>query len=380
MIKLPRMVATPIAAALIVLGSALQASATTAQPTVPNYSAIMAGEAYWVSLAQVPTGHGSASGAIAVSTQASDGQWLIRPYDANIGARGMLSGGSRYYPMVRAWMQWYFNHLNSPDYAGLPGTVYDYQVDVATYAETYAASVPSYDSSDSYAATFLTLAQSYAQTTHDYAFLQAHQAELNTIGNAIQATQQPNGLTWAKADYHAAYLMDNSEVQQGLRAQAWLDSYVFADLNGANAATIQARRVIQGMQSVLWLGANSMYSPALGSSGPPDAASWSQWYPASIGQAYPIQSQALARTDPRAQQLWLAFNAYWPGWTTTIGTPTGTPGMTLCYAAAVMHDKARTDACLSGAATNWTSKGRPWPWTVLESGMMALAARSGRTL
>ncbi len=347
----------------------------------PNYSGIIADEAYWISTAQIPTVQGrSSSGAIAVHKDPSNGKWLIRPYDANIAARGMLASGPHYYPMVKAWMQWYLNHLNWPDYNNLHGTVYDYNVDAATYTESLAqnpgtAISPFYDSTDSYAATFLTLAKQYSLTTGDNAFLQQYQYQLNAIGDVIQSTEDTDSLTWAKPDYHAKYLMDNTEVYQGISARAWLDQYVLNDPSGATYYTAQANQVKSAVQNFLWQTSLSMYASAKNSAGGYDTPSWSVWDPTSTAQVYPLQTGTLSYTDNRATTLWAAFNSHWPNWTTTHNNPDSRPWMTICYASAVMHDKIRADACLSNAVSNWTATNRPWPWTVLESGMMALAAQ-----
>jgi len=284
--------------------------------------------------------------------------------------------------MVKAWLQWYLNHVNWPDYNNTKATVYDYYVNSSSYAETYATdpNTPSYDSTDSYAATFLVLAQTYTQTTGDYSFLQQNQYLINAIGDAIQATKQTDGLTWAKPDYTSKYLMDNSEVYQGILARSWLDSHVFSDASGASYYANQAQDVKNGIQNSLWQSTLAMYSPAKGGSGTLDVPSWSQWYPSSIGQVYPTESTVIASSSSQSQQLWNDLNTHWPNWTTTINNPTGTPGMIVCYSAALMADKTHTDACLNGAITNWTSNGRSWPWTVFESGMTILAAQKGQTL
>src|SRR5207248_2459097 len=73
----------------------------------------------------------------------------INPYFSNLAAIG-LTKDKKYYPQVKAWMQWYINHLNYSDKWGLSCTMYDYGI--SGTAETSSTDA---DSTDSYAASFL---------------------------------------------------------------------------------------------------------------------------------------------------------------------------------------------------------------------------------
>src|SRR5438309_8811545 len=97
---------------------------------------------------------------------------------------------------------------------GLACTIYDFKVSGSTETPTNDA-----DSTDSYAATFLSLAWAYWKTgdPNARAYIQTLKYPLDCIGGVIVQTKQPNGLTWAKPDYQIQYLMDNCEVYRGLR-------------------------------------------------------------------------------------------------------------------------------------------------------------------
>src|SRR5665213_1063614 len=143
----------------------------------------------------------------------------IEPYFSNLGAIG-LTKNPAYYSQVKAWMQWYVNHLNYPDKWGLYCTVYDYNVAGTTETSTNRA-----DSTDSYAATFLSLAWAYWKTGDPDAqtYIQTLSYQLDCIGGVIVQTQQSNGLTWALPDYQIEYLMDNAEVYKGVTDLANLE-------------------------------------------------------------------------------------------------------------------------------------------------------------
>ncbi len=50
------------------------------------------------------------------------------------------------------------------------------------------------------------------------------------------------------------------------------------------------------------------------------------------------------------------------------------------YAAAQVGDKQSVDLWLMNSQINWVNPGRPYPWTVADSGFSALAAQKAATL
>ena len=149
----------------------------------------------------------------------------IIPYYGNIAALGWTKDPTRD-SAVQAWMQWYLNHLNWPDQWELYGTVYDYNVSGSTETSTGNA-----DSTDAYAATFLSLAWALYSTGDPsaQAYVKSLEYQLDIIGGVIVLTQQNDGLTWAKPNYQIKYLMDNCEAYRGLRDLALLFQYAFND-------------------------------------------------------------------------------------------------------------------------------------------------------
>jgi len=345
----------------------------------PDYSQIIASEASWITSAQIPAGHGDASGAIPISNDPSNGEWDVKPYDANIAAWGLLANGTTDAPQVKAWMQWYFNHLNWPDYNGVYATIYDYYINDTTYAVTPVPDGSSghafYDSTDSYAATFLTLCRAYAQTTGDYSFLQSNQYQINQIIGAIMATKQSDGLTWAKPDYQGKLLMDNSEVYSGLSDAAWLYQNVFTDdPSGYSYYAAEANDVKTGILTYLWdAHTPNMFSTIKGSDGSTDTVSWSNWYPDATSQLWPIKAGIVSGSE--ATSLWDTFDATWPNWVTTVNNPDGMPWGAIGYTAAFMGDKTDADSFLANADTNYMANGNPWPWSAREAGFTMQAAK-----
>ncbi len=136
----------------------------------------------------------------------------VIPYFSHFAARGLLiayrhSGDERFAQGARRWMQWYADHMN-PD-----GTVNDYQ---GIYPDL--RSTGDMDSTDSYAALYLTLLRDEARISDASDFLYSMQDSVRRAVAALELTLQDDGLTFAKPSYRMKYLMDNIEVREGYAA------------------------------------------------------------------------------------------------------------------------------------------------------------------
>lgn len=357
--------------------------ALTAPVTAPpvDRAAIVQDEAYWVSTAQL-TCAGDGTGAIAEARIRGPGPVSVHPYEANIGARALVAAGPRYGPMVQNYLRWYLGHLNHPDTSGVDGTVYDYDYDPATCAgdvqtDPLTGTAPSFDSSDAYAGTFLSLVAAYARADPGAAVFLAAPAVregLDSVAGAILATLRPSGLTAATPTYDAEYLLDNVESQQGLDAYAWLLASVFGDADGGRNRAAQAAGIRAAIETRLWRAGG--YAVAA-DDGPP---SWERWYPDSIAQLWPVWD--LLGPPARRESAWATFQAHWPDWTDStpsygVVSADHDPNAAVAYAAARVGDTAAVDAYLTASQRTWAAAGRPAPWTVDDSGFRALAAQVG---
>lgn len=147
-----------------------------------------AGDGSWIRSGQLSSG--------AIPIHPSGIERRVLPYDANIAARGMIAESTDNCAAAQAWMQWYTNHLNWPDRYGVYATTYDWTVNTATGVETTAQS---YDSADSYAATFMSLARQGATDCPAIrTWLQTNKYAVNSIGHVMTDPQvlAANGLTW----------------------------------------------------------------------------------------------------------------------------------------------------------------------------------------
>jgi hypothetical protein len=291
----------------------------------------------------------------------------IKPYFANLAAIGWLEDRTRI-PQVEAWMSWYIAHFNWPDRWGEHGTVYDYAI--SGRAET---SLGSFDSADSYAATFLSLAEAL-WTTGDpgaQSFIKDTVGEynLNVIGNVITNLQQSNGLVYAMPTKQVEYLMDNSEDYRGLMDFAQLAAQAWGDADTASWYAAHAHRIRAGIQSVLHVQNSGLYRPYAGS----DAPDLKVWYPDSVAQLYPMVQGVIAPGRPRARSVYAAFNHAWPGWTDlSFNSQDEFPWVVVSYAALLAHDKTRVDRYVDTIRNRYMIADPvfSWPWYSAEAGWL----------
>jgi hypothetical protein len=289
----------------------------------------------------------------------------ISPYFANLAAIGWLQDHSKI-PQVEAWMQWYLNHLNWPDYNGLYGTVYNY-----TYNNGIETSTNSYDSADSSAATFLTLAETLFNTGDSGAqsFIENTVGKyiLNVTGNIVTNLQQSNGLVFAKPDYKIEYLMDNSEDYRGLEDFANLATQAWNDATTASWYQAHASRIQSGIQSALYISSTNLYYSYAGSAAP----SMSTFYPDAVSQLYPAVQGVVAASSKQAKNSYAAFNNAWPGWADlSFSSQTPFPWVVVAYAAYLDGNPSSVNHYLTAIRKKYVNviSDFPWPFYCGEAG------------
>jgi hypothetical protein len=308
------------------------------------------------------------AGWIASSAQLSDGALTdssthISPYFGNRAAIGLaIAGGHN--AAVRKWMAWYVAHLNSADVWGTSGTVYDYTVSAAG-AET---STNTSDSTDSYAATFLSLALAFYRTNDASAqqYVLSLRPQLDSVANVIVNGQQPDGLTWARPDYHIKYLMDNTEVYAGLSDYATLLATGFNDQATSAAFTARAQRTASAIEAQLWSPSDNEYYNYVGEAGFKQPVDWTNYY-SSAGELFPILYGLITPASSRAQSLYSRFNSTFSTWA-QLEKPDKYPWALVSTVAALMNDATRANSYVSAVDSQYASRGYPYPWYDAEGG------------
>jgi len=285
----------------------------------------------------------------------------INPYYSNLAAIGLTHDPASY-TTVQRWMQWYIAHLNWPDKYGLYGTTYDYD-----YANGQETSRVSMDSTDSYAATFLSLAWSYYQTGDPSAqnYVKSIAYQLDSIGGVLIQTQQSDGLTWAKPDYQIKYLMDNCEAYRGLRDLA----QVFAATGDSAKATFYnaaADSMLNGLNG-MWMGNSwAVYKDALARLAAPNMGTW---YADATSQVFPVLMGVVPASDPRSVQVYNNLNTAWPGWPTmSFNAQDPFPWILVGDAAIIMGDTTRATTFMQQIETKYVNQGFPWTFYCAEAG------------
>ncbi|MBQ5841416.1 MAG: hypothetical protein IIW40_05620, partial [Clostridia bacterium] len=214
--------------------------------------------------------------------------------------------------------------------------------------EEWLTNPPTYDSTDSYAATFLMVVDKYVRQTGDTAYAVKHAPKLRRVVNALFATMD-NGLTMATPRSPVKLLMDNCEVYGGLQAAARLYRDVLIPAGAASAAEAEhleqaARDVSTHVENEMWTG--TFYRPSITQTGEPyHDFSWKDYYPCATAQTFPILYGLLDPASERAGKLYEQFcwrfdwenlnhpDSYWWG--------------SNAYTAALIGDTKRVDTYLT---------------------------------
>jgi hypothetical protein len=336
---------------LLLLSAVLTLLSPVLHAATPAYQSNINSTSQWLTTQQL------SDGAILYTSSA------INPYFSNLAAQGWTKDVSKY-SRIEAWMQWYIAHLNWPDQWGLNGTIYNYD-----FNGTVETSTGDADSTDAYAGTFLSLVWAYWNTgdANAQTYIQGIASDVNSIGQVVIATQQADGLTWAKPNYHVKYLMDNCTAYRGLQDAASLFA-VLGDSKKSNYYNQHARQILQGISS-LWLTSSGSWAVYQDSAGNELTPNFSTWYPDATSQLFPVLYGAVSSSGKRAQTVYSKFNSAWPGWPAlSFNKQDPFPWVTVAAAASQMGDNSRVNQYITTIQNQYVAAGFPWPWYCLEGG------------
>lgn len=302
----------------------------------------------------------------------------ITPYFAHFAVMALLkSPTSQNIEAVKNYIKWYLSKLNgttNPQTGKreVEGSVYDYFGDAETTKGTY-------DSVDSYAATFLDIIMAFAQiSSENVTWLAQYKAKLSLVASAMVATIDTENntmpgvfspdnndyLSIAHYNYDVKYLMDNCEVNSGLKAAKWLKEKNIID--GGDFATMLSKNTAS-MESALYTGSNYKWME-----GSTVVTNWSIFYPDATSQLYPGLFQVIEPGGDKANKMYTQFNKSYPSW------PTGViygnyPWTMIAYAAATINDSKRVNQYLT-YINSLNIKGQQMTnWYSAEAGCLVLA-------
>lgn len=276
------------------------------------YRLIYETETQWLSTLQL------SNGAIPM-TRAENGELRMSPYFADFAALAMLDKAQSYADNVKAYTDWHFDHLNTAeeDRCGIDATIYDYTItvrdgEIISEKATEIDGVKTYDSSDSYAATFLMVLEKYYAKTGDSEYILSHAKDIERIAGVMVATMN-RGLTFATADHMVKYLMDNCEVYEGFLAAAELFEKVICPADSsfegrADKYRAYAEEIRLTINTKLYNPVSKHYTPEVTIGGiHTKLFSWDTYYPCATAQLFPIICGVIEPDTQRAQTLYDKF-------------------------------------------------------------------------
>ncbi len=293
-------------------GEGYSAEATAQQ--IELFSEIYEKETAFLASTQLP------NGALPM-TYVRNGNVTMNPYFADFAALALLDNADLYAENVVKYMDWHFSHLNTAqeDFNGLDGTIYDYVITMKDgKIESEKISTPdnadSYDTTDSYAATFLTVVYKYYCKTGDSDYLVNHYQDLLRIANVMLLTEQ-NGLTYAKPNHRVKYLMDNCEVYEGAMAASKIFEAIRQETEidlvsyFAEKYDSLAFEVKENINNKLWNYIGGYYLPGITAyvKIPTKIFSWNTYYPQATSQLFPIICGVIDPSTDRAKHIYEKF-------------------------------------------------------------------------
>ena len=309
----------------------------------------------------------------AISESKSDD--TIIPYFADFACLGLTAyGRSSDQQTVLNYINWHIGHMNdaATDKFGISGTIYDYIAGVST---------GSYDSTDSYAATFLTLLYKYSET-YDPAFLKDRESLIDTLTNVMLATYIDKiGLTSATPDYDECILMDNCEVYQGfVSAFRIYEKYCG---NSAKSATMAqyAATVKKSIIRRYWSSTKGCFYADVDLNGKADSAfKLNRFYLDASSQLYPVIYGVISPKSKMAKSAYSKFKKYYlrkgvagRDWAAcSVKGSEGYPWCILLGGVIKMGDKATAARFKKNVKAKFISKGHKYPYYCGEAGQLLL--------
>jgi hypothetical protein len=230
------------------------------------------------------------------------------------------------------------------------------------------------DSTDSYAGTFLLAARDTYKATSDLTKLKGLATGIAGAVRAIEATQDVDGLTWAKPAWHVKYLMDQAEAYAGLLAAVDIAKAIGNTTLSQQAAS-DASRMKAGVDK-LWNSVVAAYDWAIHDTGARQPTNWGVIYSDALQQAWAVAFGLVDST--RAPSLVTKFNTVQPNWALPAATALFSSGQGIVgyWPAAGLAFNAVNNAVGTTAVGTIRSgalaANRAWPYTTGNAGQLIL--------
>ncbi|OYN88314.1 hypothetical protein [Parenemella sanctibonifatiensis] len=303
----------------------------------------------------------------------------ITPYFVSWGLMGLAQVSDPQIPATLAnYLQWYLDHLNTAeqDPYGIPGTVFVYDYDPATGAES---STDAHSSVDAGVSTPIMLAHASRGVSADLRALVLDNIEQWELMMQANLTAPPHGvldegLCMARPE-GVKYVQDNSVVYRGLHCLADLEEELGRH-RPATSYRAAARRLRAQMCTILWNPTRQNWNWGMLGSKPSESDLTRGFYPYAWCQYWQVYLGVVTPDDPRAQVTWNAHCEAYPQWMDN-EIDNDFPHSEMAYSAALMGDGADVlrffDALRERYGTGWRDN-----WYVGEAGHVLRAAAALR--
>lgn len=308
-----------------------------------------------------------------------DGGNSVNPYFSNFAALALLTDPTiGNIDIVKNYIDWYLGHLNGSQKPNgqdeIPGSIYDY-----TSGGT--VSTGDYDSVDSYAATFLMLVEQLLEASpQDKSWILERSSQIALVSSAMVSCidtesakvagsispENDDYLSVAKMEYDAKYLMDNCEVNRGLKSAIALQNKgVFSD--SVDYESILAKNS-SGIES-LWIDDAGTYKWF---ESPTCISNWQRFYPDAVAQLWPVMFGVIDPASKRAKDIYNSFQTAYPLWAEG-HTYITHPWTAVFFAAACMGDEVSVKKYIKHLQTFSSQNKQKDYWYCAEAAWTVLA-------
>ena len=267
------------------------------------YKQVISKESTWLSSLVLSNG--------AIIVRPSDEMNII-PYFSNFAAISLIETKDKEnIHLAKNYINWYLNHINNKekDYNNIAGSIYDYKI-IKKNNELIEINQYSYDSIDSYAASFFILLNKYFKETNNKKFILQNDIKIKLVENALFKSIKSNGLSIVKPDYPVYYLMDNCEVYKGLKnlEKLYLNLYLKDNflLNFPTYLKViyLKNQIKNNILDMLWSDKYNGFFYAYSK----NEIDFKRFYPDGVAQLYPIIFEVLCPSSLKAKRIYNRFN------------------------------------------------------------------------
>lgn len=300
----------------------------------------------------------------------------ILPYFDDFACLGLVAYGRRSdRQTVLNYINWHISHMNTKaqDKYGVAGTIYDYNNGVST---------GDYDSTDSYAATFLELLAAYTKT-YDHNFLKDKSELVDTLTNVMLSTYISKiGLCKATPGYDECILMDNCEVYKGfVSAKKIYSTYCINNVK-ARSMSRYAAKTRSAIIKRYWSKKKGCFYTTVDIKGRVDSkVKLSRFYLDSSSQLYPVIYGVISPKSKMAKKAYAKFKKYYVrkgvkgrNWANcSVKGSGGYPWCILLNGTVKMKDKKVTKRFKKSVTKKYINKNHKYPYYCGEAGQLLIA-------